>query len=756
MLNVVNKKGMASFGTIVAVIGSILIFIGVAWIIAQNWHIFSSAVKIIILVFFTCAAFASGVMARLKGYGGTAKALFVLGALLYTSSIFLIAQIFHTDVSFQGTAWLFLPAWAGVLFTAYILPSAINLVLALVEFLVWLCLQYFAFMDNGFEFSFVYLSFILLAVGVFFFGLYLLHKYRQHAFARLYQFWAAFYFLLYSYLLSFQLILSVLWIEGMDAGGGVMGFFTVVAIVAIIIFILGVMLAKKSDRQNQREIYYFLGIVVLLLAVIGVSKLGSNEIGECRPVNCYEYNGANECRQASICEWRNISNGDCVQKNCYNIDSQGACEGSGCKWTNPNAAPAQQQSTTSSLCSKSVRGKFGYALEFSNTGKSYLIKEAPSGLPTTGDKTLALWFKFPESYQSSPCTLGGFGANKDGENFQIEACDSSQFGVLGWNKNRDWFTMASSQQYKDNQWHNVAVTYESGITLTTLYLDGKFRSRTPSYAYNTTPERVVIGNEIDLEGRAFRGSVDDFAIWGRALTASEVLDLFSNSFTNESLKKDLAIHLSFEDAEGAVNFADSSGHGNILSCVQTQTIPTSAISPGKGYCSDTYGGAAISSIRQEYNTVSDKCRSSTTRSTCTSDRNCSWEAEYYGAWSRSSMSFALWVIWIFSNLVFLGVILGIIFYGTWQRLPKLVNLGIFSFALFIITRYIGFMMDLRGYLSLSLIFIIGGIILLAGGWFIERWRRKLIREIKDRDKPRDSGLANENPVESPQPPKQGA
>src|SRR3989338_8271438 len=224
MLNVVNKKGMASFGTIVAVIGSILIFIGVAWIIAQNWHIFSSAVKIIILVFFTCAAFASGVMARLKGYGGTAEALFVLGALLYTSSIFLIAQIFHTDVSFQGTAWLFL--------------------------------QYFAFMDNGFEFSFVYLSFILLAVGVFFFGLYLLHKYRQHAFARLYQFWAAFYFLLYSYLLSFQLILSVLWIEGMDAGGGVMGFFTVVAIVAIIIFILGVMLAKKSDRQNQREIYY--------------------------------------------------------------------------------------------------------------------------------------------------------------------------------------------------------------------------------------------------------------------------------------------------------------------------------------------------------------------------------------------------------------------------------------------------------------------------------------------------------------------
>ena len=43
-----NKKG-ASFGTIVAVFGSILIALGIAWLIAQNWHQMPAPLKIIIL-----------------------------------------------------------------------------------------------------------------------------------------------------------------------------------------------------------------------------------------------------------------------------------------------------------------------------------------------------------------------------------------------------------------------------------------------------------------------------------------------------------------------------------------------------------------------------------------------------------------------------------------------------------------------------------------------------------------------------------
>ncbi|MBW2976755.1 hypothetical protein KY347_04895 [Candidatus Woesearchaeota archaeon] len=94
----------------------------------------------------------------------------------------------------------------------------------------------------------------------------------------------------------------------------------------------------------------------------------------------------------------------------------------------------------------------------------------------------------------------------------------------------------------------------------------------------------------------------------------------------------------------------------------------------------------------------------------------------------SDISTKIWLFWIIDNIVFLGVILWIIFYGTWQKLPSAVNLGIFFFALDIITRYIGFIMDFWGYTSLSVIFITGGILLLFGGYFIEKFRRKLIAQ----------------------------
>ena len=80
MLN--NKKGL-SFGTIVAVFGSILIAVGVAWLIAQNWHQLPPVVKILILLAATSAAYISGTIFRVKGHQGISKSLLILGALLY-------------------------------------------------------------------------------------------------------------------------------------------------------------------------------------------------------------------------------------------------------------------------------------------------------------------------------------------------------------------------------------------------------------------------------------------------------------------------------------------------------------------------------------------------------------------------------------------------------------------------------------------------------------------------------------------------
>ena len=90
----------------------------------------------------------------------------------------------------------------------------------------------------------------------------------------------------------------------------------------------------------------------------------------------------------------------------------------------------------------------------------------------------------------------------------------------------------------------------------------------------------------------------------------------------------------------------------------------------------------------------------------------------------------LWVVWSVINIVFVLVILAVIGYGTWKEFPAMINLGIVFFGLDVITRYIGFIIDLYAYTGLAFVFITGGIVLLAGGWGIERWRRKLIAEAR--------------------------
>ena len=127
---------------------------------------------------------------------------------------------------------------------------------------------------------------------------------------------------------------------------------------------------------------------------------------------------------------------------------------------------------------------------------------------------------------------------------------------------------------------------------------------------------------------------------------------------------------------------------------------------------------------------------SNNKDTCKQHNECQWsqESSYsYRGYGRGKTPLSLWAIWIFANVIFILLILGVIGYGTWQKLTKMINLGIVFFSLDILTRYIGFAMDFWGYTSLSIIFVAGGIVLLIGGYFIEKWRRSLVSQVKTVD-----------------------
>lgn len=465
-----NSRG-ASFGTIMAIIGSSLIALGVAWLIADNWHQIPSVLKVIILLAATAAAFVCGTLFRLRDYDGIGKALHILGSLLYTLSIFLIAQIYHLATGVQGYAALLLLAWIGVVVAAYIFESSVSLVIAFVEFLIWVILQFFAFYENTGYYNDISVGMVMvlfLTIGVLFFGISLWHRLKNLDFAQLYQGWTAFYFLLFGYLLSFQLLLPLLWSSSGERPVSVVVFLWVFGVLAALTLLSGIFYGKGNS--SKWELGGFSLLVVLLIIVLSLATILTNNAGTCAVRSCQQVIDEQSCsRLDNICQWQNNA---CSDRNCYQYTNQTFCQDAKCTWNAP-----------SGFCS-------------------------PSGVQNS----------CANYYQMDSC-------NGDG------AC----------------------------QWYAQTGRY-----------------------------------------------------WG----------------------------------------------GN-------QQVPP-----------------------------------------------------------------ALWLIWVIANVVFIVVILAVIGFGTWANNVFMINLGIIFFALEIITRYIGFIMRLWGYTSLALIFISGGIILIAGGWGIEKWRRTLITKAK--------------------------
>ena len=115
---------------------------------------------------------------------------------------------------------------------------------------------------------------------------------------------------------------------------------------------------------------------------------------------------------------------------------------------------------------------------------------------------------------------------------------------------------------------------------------------------------------------------------------------------------------------------------------------------------------------------------------CVDKDLCKWQPSY-GFWNASrGLPTSLWFLWILNNIVFIGFIVLILWYGQKVGSTKIVNIAIFAFIIDIISRYIGFWMDFRGYFAFSVLAILGGLMLIFGAWLIPKWRRKLLDRTK--------------------------
>ena len=342
-----NNRG-SIFVNLVAIIGAVLIFVGIAWLIAKNWHQIPNFLKITILIIATAASFISGVLVRAKEHEGAGRALIILGALLYFLSLFLISQMYHLATTSQHYAWLFFLGWVIILVSSYLLKSPENLVISMILFFPWLILQYISSVmhasitgENGMIIAFVLL---FLSTGIILFSSSIFHKSIKHKFTNIYRFWTAFYFLLIFYIISFQSLLPLL-SEYSFQGGALTIFWIFFVVLAVLCSIFAILFAANRNSISYKEILIFVGVVLLIFVLVLSTKLGAGLVGQCTPVSCYNYNNAIDCNSAPsslLCGWDEmeggIQNGYCRQINCDNFETELTCNTApaklDCTWSN--------------------------------------------------------------------------------------------------------------------------------------------------------------------------------------------------------------------------------------------------------------------------------------------------------------------------------------------------------------------------------------------------------------------------------------
>jgi hypothetical protein len=178
-------------------------------------------------------------------------------------------------------------------------------------------------------------------------------------------------------------------------------------------------------------------------------------------------------------------------------------------------------------------GKVGQALNFNGTS-NYVAVTSNSNLPVgNSNYTIAAWIK--------PSALGGYGGivgwGNYGSSNQVNAlrltestsCAGGQ-GIFNYwwaNDISDCTALLTA-----GKWHLVVAEFDG--TTRSLYLDGTFlKSDTPGGSHNvTTSSNFKIGETCPLStcaadaGEYFPGGIDEVRIYNRALTASEITQLY--------------------------------------------------------------------------------------------------------------------------------------------------------------------------------------------------------------------------------------
>ena len=162
--------------------------------------------------------------------------------------------------------------------------------------------------------------------------------------------------------------------------------------------------------------------------------------------------------------------------------------------------------------------------------------------------------------------------------------DEDDTGVLNFNfkgTNGAGNSFQSTDFVADGNWHHIAFTYDqSGTGLVFLYVDGDLDGSTPSPNDNAwsfpSGQTIHLGQSEDGYWQPYDGSLADFRIYGRILTADEVGSIFTNSALVDTTN--LQVRLNFGSPPATSLALDWLNGGSLVSANVVNATYTNVVS----------------------------------------------------------------------------------------------------------------------------------------------------------------------------------
>jgi len=207
-------------------------------------------------------------------------------------------------------------------------------------------------------------------------------------------------------------------------------------------------------------------------------------------------------------------------------------DGGSVDWRTNTVADMSGQGNTGTLVSMSTTssptpGKIGQAMTFDGT--NHITSSALSSFCSATACTLSAWaYPIGAAPSSDPFAYAGTGVLGDYEgNFGLYRSDvgaGDQFCGYNWDGNDDHVCV----NVITNKWTHLLMVHADGVL--SFYVNGALVDSAPSGNTGDMTSPILLGaGDINDFGAAahFRGKIDDARIYNRALSATEVKQLYN-------------------------------------------------------------------------------------------------------------------------------------------------------------------------------------------------------------------------------------